>query len=213
MNDRIREQVSALMDGELARDETRFLLRRMEGGESVAACWSRYHVARSVLRRQAIVPLDAGFAGAVMARLAHEPAHVRRSGQWLRWGAGGAVAASVAVAALLVTRPAVEDAGVSAAAVARAAPSPAAAAPVQPVAVRSGEFRPPMLAPAPIETAPVRYSETTVQPIAIDPQVQPYVIGQDPAGASAAPSGFVPYVLLGMPEVVDEPQVLRQERR
>lgn len=52
MSQQIREQISALMDGELSRDETAFLLRRMEHEPALVTSWSRFHMARQVLRRQ-----------------------------------------------------------------------------------------------------------------------------------------------------------------
>src|SRR4051794_16731183 len=120
MNEQIHEQISALMDGELERDETRFLLKRLPGDRELSARWSRYHIARQALRRQDISALTPGFADAVMAKLDEVQPAVRPHGvgNWLRWGAGGAIAASVAVAALVVTRPAGESSpGASSAAV------------------------------------------------------------------------------------------------
>ena len=43
MSQQIREQISALMDGELSRDETAFLLRRMEHEPALVTSWSRFH--------------------------------------------------------------------------------------------------------------------------------------------------------------------------
>ena len=205
MKEQIHEQLSALMDGELERDRMRFLLKRLAGDSSLAPRWTRYHVARLSLRRQHFAPFAGGFADAVMARLELEPAHARGAQGWLRWGAGGAIAASVAVAALvLAPRPAVEPAALPAgAAFARGGAAPAAtanaamvAAPVAP----ANEFRPPLLAPnAPVETAPASFGTDLVEPVAVDARMQSYLIRHYEAAGPAGQSNFVPYVLLGVP--------------
>ena len=74
MSTETKEQLSALMDGELERDRMRFLLKRLAGDSSLAPRWTRYHVARLSLRRQHFAPFAGGFADAVMARLELEPA-------------------------------------------------------------------------------------------------------------------------------------------
>ena len=100
MNETVKLQLSALADAELGPDELRFLLRRIDGDPGLAASWTRYHVAGECLRRQALPPVSADFALRVAQAL---PA--RRSARWLRMGMGGAIAASVAVAALMLVRP------------------------------------------------------------------------------------------------------------
>jgi sigma-E factor negative regulatory protein RseA len=104
--DLINEQVSALMDGELPRDQLRFLMRRFETDAQLTQRWSRYQLMRGVIRHQVAAPLRVDFTQVVMQRLAAEavPA-ARRGGAVLRWVGGGAIAATVAVAALVMTRP------------------------------------------------------------------------------------------------------------
>lgn len=206
MNEQIREQLSALMDGELGRDQARFLLRRLAPGDESAQCWERYHLVRQAMRRQHAAIPQAGFADAVMARIGGVDQHQRGSGPWLRWGAGGAVAASVAMAALMLTRPADDPSlGQAAVAVRGQAAAPAAAAPVVSLATAApaSEFRPPLLVPnAPVETAPASFG--SVQPIGIDPELQPYLIRQYQINGTNGQSGFAPYVLLGTPEPVQQ---------
>src|SRR4051812_47056878 len=108
MNQPIEEQLSAFMDGELGRDETRFLLRRADGDSRLVQRWTRYHVARQALRRQEIVALRVDFSSAILARIDAEAVPQTSRHTWLRWGSGGAIAAAVAVAALMVTRPTTE---------------------------------------------------------------------------------------------------------
>jgi sigma-E factor negative regulatory protein RseA len=202
MNQQIHEQLSVLMDGELEREQTRFLLRRVEIDAELPARWARYHVVRQVLRRQDVV-LAPGFAAAVMASLDHEP--IVRSGRataWLRWGAGGAIAASVAVAALMVTRPVAVD-GVPQqrmAAVRTDQTITAPAATVAAVPAPRNDFRAPLLAPnAPIAVAPASFGTDLIEPLATDPRTQSYLIRhyQATGGVGVGPSNFVPYVLLG----------------
>ncbi|UPG96255.1 sigma-E factor negative regulatory protein [Luteibacter aegosomatissinici] len=111
MSEANREILSAGMDGELSREEIRFLLRRLETDSALANAWSRYHVGRDGVRGEALPPVSVGFADRVMAAIEAEaatqaaPVGAPRR-RWLHWSAGGAIAASVAVAALMVAQPA-----------------------------------------------------------------------------------------------------------
>jgi negative regulator of sigma E activity len=109
-----RQQLSALLDGALAPDEARFLLRRLQHDATLAACWERWHLAGEVLRGRTQAPLPAGFSARVAAIVAlepparrgrHGPASAAPRHAW-RHGLGvAALAASVAVVALFVARP------------------------------------------------------------------------------------------------------------
>lgn len=108
LDQRHREQLSALVDGELGADEARFLLRRMEHDPELAGCQERWHLLGDVMRGHAPVLAPAGFSAAVAAAIAAEPVvqaeprrQVRRSG-WRTWGGGAALAASVAAVALFM---------------------------------------------------------------------------------------------------------------
>jgi len=106
MNTEIKEQLSALMDGEVQRDAVRFVLRAVDSDPALTDDWSRFHIARDCLQRKPVLLADAGFAAAVMARLDAEAAPQRSgSSRWARYLAGGAVAAAVAVVALMVSAP------------------------------------------------------------------------------------------------------------
>ncbi|HET6435021.1 MAG TPA: RseA family anti-sigma factor [Xanthomonadaceae bacterium] len=146
--DHTRRQLSALMDGELAPDEARFLLRRLEHDAELSGCWERWQLAGELLRGRGGAVLPADFAGRVAAEVAGEAAPVApaaRQRRWLQWG-GGAIAASVALIALLMARPAGEPASTpsSAPPPTLASNAPATAAPVQPAPSR----------PAPLPAAP-----------------------------------------------------------
>lgn len=203
MNEQIHEQLSALMDGELEHDQTRFLLKRIGADAGLPQRWARYHLVRQALRRQQLVRLPCGFAEAVMARLDAEPAlHAHRAPVWVRWGAGGAIAASVAVAALMLTRPVGESAPGTSPLLARTTSQPTtiSSAPVAAVTLPSG-FQPPLLAPnAPVDTAPASFGTDLAEPIAIDPHLQSYLIRHYQAAGAAGQSNFVPYVLLSRPQ-------------
>lgn len=105
------EHLSAGIDGELSREELRFLVRRFEHDVELRAAWTRYHLARDGLRRELPTIASAGFAARVEQAI-EQDARVRSGGRashWLRWSAGGAIAASVAVAALMIARPVEDD--------------------------------------------------------------------------------------------------------
>ncbi|GAA0709090.1 sigma-E factor negative regulatory protein [Dokdonella soli] len=204
MNQQIHEQLSALMDGELERDQTRFLLKRLTADSELPVRWTRYHVVRQTLRRQEVVALAPGFPGAVMARLELEPVvHASGTSAWLRWGAGGAIAASVAVAALMLTRPVMETGPVPTTLAAKGTLPQTGAISAATVAATtaSGEFRPPLVAPnSPVEAAPASFGTDLVEPVVIDPRLQSYLIRHYQAAGAAGQSNFVPYVLLGTPQ-------------
>lgn len=107
-----REQLSALMDGALPEDQTRFLLRRLQHDTELAANWERWRIAGDAMR--GIAPtqhLPVDFAQRVAASLhgvgLPSPAQrsTRHQPRWLRWGAGSAVAAALAVVALMGRSP------------------------------------------------------------------------------------------------------------
>ena len=107
-----REDLSALMDGELAAEPTRFLLRRLEHDPDLSASWSRWHLIRACLAadpaRMSAPSADADFAARVAGAVATASttgsgAQPRR--HWARYIGGGAIAASVAVAALMLNTP------------------------------------------------------------------------------------------------------------
>lgn len=106
-----RQQLSALMDGALPPDEARFLLRRLQHDAQLAECLDRWHMAGDALRGQAQAIVGAEFAERVSAMVASEPAlNVAAAGGSranrgvMRWAGGAALAASVALVALFMTR-------------------------------------------------------------------------------------------------------------
>jgi len=104
-NQSIKEQLSALMDGELSRDETRFLMRRLDADTQLAKTWSNYQLASDVLKKRFATPMHADFAASVMQAIEIERQPAASRAGWMRWAGGGAIAAAVAVVALTSTRP------------------------------------------------------------------------------------------------------------
>jgi hypothetical protein len=102
-----RETLSALFDGELRGDSARFALKRLHHDAGWREACGRWQLAGDVLRGQAVAPAPAEFAGRVAAALHAEPAAAAGAVRSMRgrWIGGAALAASVAVAALFVTRP------------------------------------------------------------------------------------------------------------
>ena len=105
-----RQQLSAMLDGSLAPDQARFLLRRLQHDHELAGCWERWQVYGDLMRGGAHALLPSDFSQRVAAALAEEGEHAAaampaavRAG-WTRWAGGAALAASVAVAALFVVQ-------------------------------------------------------------------------------------------------------------
>jgi negative regulator of sigma E activity len=136
MTDRIKEQLSAFLDGELPDPESALLLKRLERDDELRGALSRYSLIGAVLRSDGDVPAARQVAARVSAAIAQEPfravSFVRLPGREaaLRSLAGLAVAASVAFGAVvLVQQMNGPDAAAADAVLARAEVPP-----VQPVA-------------------------------------------------------------------------------
>ena len=126
MTDRIKEQLSAFLDGELPDPESALLVKRLERDDELRGALSRYSLIGAVLRSDGDVPAGRHVAARVSAAIAREPARgaawlrVPRRDELLRAGAGLAVAAGVALGAVvLVQQVASQDASVPAAVVAQ----------------------------------------------------------------------------------------------
>jgi sigma-E factor negative regulatory protein RseA len=197
----IGEQLSVLMDGELPRDQLRFLLRRIDADAELSQRWSRYQLVRSSLRRHPMLPLRVDFAEVLMQRIAHEsvPVARRRGAALLRWAGGGAIAAAVAVVALVTTRPQVENAqpASSVAAANTAVPAPQdtrpAQAPVPAPALVNFDYA----QPASFDTGAGLYSGAVAIP-RYDVRRRYDANGFNLNGSGSA-NEFAPYVLLTAP--------------
>jgi sigma-E factor negative regulatory protein RseA len=183
MSEQFREQLSALMDGELPRDQVRFLLRRIDGDTQLAQVWTRYQLAGGVLRRQAaLLALRGDFADVVVQRAS--TASAGHGMRMLRWAGGGAIAAAVAVLALVSTRP-LENSQQAPATLAVVAPVTGA-----PVAAQ----------------LPMQPSFDFVQPASFDTGVIPLPRYRRELGLVQQQETLGPYVLLTIPQPAQEPE-------
>lgn len=181
MSEVLREQLSALMDGELPKDQTRFLLRGMDADAQLAHSWSRYQLASAVIRRQAaFVPVDAGFAERVMQAVSRQSPGSGYGVRILRWAGGGAIAAAVAVVALVGTRPSLQT------------PTPVAAIASVPAL--------PAQRPQSV-VMPIAPSFDYAQPASFDTHVisLPRYDQRTRSAEGLMPNGHAPYVLLIQP--------------
>ena len=106
-----RQQLSAMLDGALAPDEARFLLRRLQHDHELAGCWERWQLCGDLMRGSmpALLPRDfsqrvaAAIGDQGLTRAAVAGAGTRTGARW-GWAGGAALAASVAVAALFIAQ-------------------------------------------------------------------------------------------------------------
>ena len=107
MSERLNEQLSALVDGELAEQEYELLLARLENDPELRARWARYNLISDALRNHLPDGLAPGLAAQVSAKLAEEPTHIAAmavaagGGRFGKQVIGGALAAAVAVVAII----------------------------------------------------------------------------------------------------------------
>ena len=102
------EHLSGLMDGELSRDASLFLTRRLFSDEGMCEKWERYHLIRDCIRQPGSKQIVTGLSVKMSSSLDAEEVPtvpVWRSERWLKPVSGLAIAASVALAAIVVTAP------------------------------------------------------------------------------------------------------------
>ena len=110
MTHRIKEQLSAFLDGELPDQESALLLKRLERDDDLRGALSRYSLIGAVLRSDGDVPAARQVAARVSAAIAKEPlgsaaiARMPARGALMRSFAGLAVAAGVAFGAVLLVQ-------------------------------------------------------------------------------------------------------------
>ncbi len=106
IDENAREQLSALLDGELDNDDSaRFLQRRLQHDDALVGQLVRWQLAGDVLRKNARPGGEGDLANRVRAAIEREQAQAdtkpkRRRG-WMVWGGGGlAAVAALGIAAL-----------------------------------------------------------------------------------------------------------------
>ncbi|SNY96375.1 sigma-E factor negative regulatory protein [Halomonas sp. hl-4] len=105
MSQNTRESLSVLMDSESDELELRRVLKALPNDDDAAETWRRYHLARSMMRRERDVDVSVDLSAGVMARLQDEPApalddataHSRTGNVSFVRGAGVAAAVSLMV--------------------------------------------------------------------------------------------------------------------
>jgi len=105
MNETLKEQISAFVDGELPDNESELLVRRLSQDAELRELAARYFTVGRAVRSESIVSAENDLRSRVAAELGTEqperlPVDAPNSGRYLRPLAGVAVAASVAVIAL-----------------------------------------------------------------------------------------------------------------
>jgi sigma-E factor negative regulatory protein RseA len=105
MSDQSKQNISLLMDGELSRDCSRFLLKRMHHDVDFRQSWNHYHLMRSAVQQDSQAPLMHDLGSRVVQRLQSDSeliSHSAKPGRgWLKAMTGSAIAASVALLAVL----------------------------------------------------------------------------------------------------------------
>lgn len=186
------ESLSSLLDGELAADASKFLLRRVSRERELGETWGRWSLASVAMRRQTSLPMAADFADRVANAIAHEPALKplanRGSRPLLRWAGGLAVAASAALVALLAMTPGPMGSGQD------GIRSPADGGQVAASGLRESDLRPQFAAPA--DTVSATAVGTVLQFGAeregLSPELQDYMIRHNAMLREAGIGGFVP---------------------
>ncbi|MBD8524805.1 sigma-E factor negative regulatory protein [Pseudomarimonas arenosa] len=190
MNEEIRIQLSALKDGELERDAARFLCSRLSNDQELRSEWSRWHLIGDVMNRRRSALPGSDLAAAVAAAIANDATPKRQLGPTLlRWAAGGAIAASVALMALMVVPlDAPQQPGAMAGQV---------GSQVAPSVLTESDLRP--------QLSPVTQSVSAVESIAmppsvrVDPLVEGWVLRHNAVLAQPSDATFAPYLPLVSP--------------
>lgn len=180
MNEQIREQLSALYDGELPAVEHALLLERLARDPALRAHWSQYQLVGDGLRNTLPEQVDLGLAARVMHAIEATPIMpvVVRSSPLLRVLrplAGLAVAASVAVVAVL----AVQQVRTPAPALEVAANLPAAPAPQAYIRVQGTRWD---------------AQRGSVQPPQVGNRLNEYLVNHSEYATSGGMPGMQPYV-------------------
>ncbi len=110
MADDMKEQISALMDGELSPQEMADAMRQLRMDQMQKQCWQRYHMIGDAMRKNLPPHMDAGFADRVAAAISREDIPVRIASHMEETAAPTITASNVKTLPTrksVVTRPAV----------------------------------------------------------------------------------------------------------
>jgi len=191
IDSRLKEQLSAWLDGELPADEARFLQRRLDSDPGLRAQFERWQLASACLRGQPVRLMPDGFAARVQASLGEaKPARAR----W-PWAAA---AAALLVAALLPNLLA-PDAGrdlppAGNLAATPASPALAPALPALAPAVSAPSSPLPSVRDFPLAQAAGGKPWPRSPVVAGDRSLQAYLVRHHALAAGDGIGGFMPYV-------------------
>lgn len=106
MTEKVNEQISALVDGELGSEEQEFLIRRLAQDETLQGKWDRYHLISNVMQNHLSGTLDVNMATKVGQAVDQEDVlQLNSQGgvkkKLARSVAGLSIAASVAVFSII----------------------------------------------------------------------------------------------------------------
>jgi len=188
MTEKLHEQISALVDDELAEAEQALLIKRLEGDVALRNSLLRYQLISDSLQNHLPSKIDPDFNIGVQLALQDDPnvqAGSARLARLFKPVAGLAIAASVAVVAVLSLQSVRQEAPSATAAIAKA-----------PVTAESaGSDVAPLLANAPV------YSSTGAQGLDV------YLANHNEYAVNRGMQGMLPYVrLVGHDMNVDDKQ-------
>ncbi len=112
MKDKLKEQISALLDNELSDTEADSVLTQLTQQPELRQEWDRYHLIGDVMRGEPIQLQAHEISGRVRQLLDSEPAIISRPKRsnpsvwksgWIKPAAGAALAASVATVAVITS--------------------------------------------------------------------------------------------------------------
>lgn len=186
-NEQIRNEVSAYMDGELSRDSARFLARRLAGDTELRNDWTRWHYVRDCLSGHAVRQLDDSFTARIAAAIANDAAPAVPLGtRVLRWTGGVAVAASVALAAIVLAPSALQQPGGEGSI---ASTQPARVGEVASSGLTESDLRPSL---APVAQPVSNAVSLPLGPVAqVDPRLNTWVLRHQGVQADPFGHGFV----------------------
>jgi sigma-E factor negative regulatory protein RseA len=105
MQDRMKEHISAFIDGEANDLERERALRALAEDAALRGSWERYHLTRTVIRRELDVVVPASMSERIRQAIEHEDMTTGRrfisKSMAFKALAGGAIAATVATVAIL----------------------------------------------------------------------------------------------------------------
>ena len=106
-----REHLSALVDGEISSDTSRFLVKRLGSDVELRATWARYHLVRDCLRHQEGEIAHDDLCARISKAIENEQVEMQKppvSRRWLKPVGGMAIAASVALMAISTVGPGIQ---------------------------------------------------------------------------------------------------------